>query len=103
VIGLGLHPERIRAAFYLLLYTFFFSVPLLFSVVLSSYRLQFRGTVRFLFAAALIVKTPLLFLHLWLPKAHVEAPTVGSIFLAGILLKIGGLGLVWTLTYFSNE
>jgi len=39
--------------------------------------------------------------HLWLPKAHVEAPVAGSIILAGVLLKLGGYGLIRALPIFS--
>ena len=41
-----------------------------------------------------LVKIPIYGIHIWLPKAHVEAPVFGSIELAGILLKLGGVGLI---------
>ena len=55
------------------------------------------STARWLFLAffvAFAVKVPLFPLHTWLPDAHTEAPTAGSVLLAGVLLKVGAYGLI---------
>jgi NADH:ubiquinone oxidoreductase subunit 4 (subunit M) len=95
----------------LLLYTSVFTIPFIYVIFLlygTFDRLQFfrydylffRNSFNFGFVCSLIlslvflVKLPVYGLHFWLPMAHVEAPTFGSILLAGVLLKLGGIGLV---------
>lgn len=46
-----------------------------------------------------MVRVPLFFLHLWLPKAHVEAPVGGSMILAGVLLRLGGYGVFFVIGF----
>lgn len=104
----GSYPERSVRSIILLLYTSIFTFPfvyllfrfynvnnsLVFSLSYSSDGLRrsliFSLLVFFTFA----VKLPIYGLHFWLPMAHVEAPTFGSIILAGVLLKLGGVGLI---------
>nr|UER94217.1 NADH dehydrogenase subunit 4 [Pachliopta aristolochiae] len=114
IIGWGYQPERIQAGMYLLIYTLFVSLPMLMGIFfifnnlnyLIIYFYKFYDMNYFLLYMSMIlaflVKMPMYFVHLWLPKAHVEAPVSGSMILAGIMLKLGGYGLLRIMILFQK-
>nr|YP_009509625.1 NADH dehydrogenase subunit 4 [Cranuca inversa]AUN45042.1 NADH dehydrogenase subunit 4 [Cranuca inversa] len=117
ILGWGYQPERIQAGVYMLFYTLTLSLPLLGSLLYLSYSecslviLLMKPFVSdnygymiwyFFSIMAFLVKLPMYMFHLWLPKAHVEAPVAGSMILAGVLLKLGGYGLIRILIVFQK-
>lgn len=106
----GSRERKIRAANFLFLYTLFGSVFMLGAILYigwnlgtTDYQLILASSnfspfeqrlMWFAFFLSFATKVPMLPLHIWLPEAHVEAPTAGSVILAGILLKLGTYGFL---------
>lgn len=101
ILGYGSQIEKINSSYYLIFYAAFCSFPFLFiyfkrnfSLILVYFDFFLSWEMVLILSLRFIMKFPIYFLHLWLPKAHVEAPTTASILLAGLLLKLGTAGFL---------
>jgi NADH-quinone oxidoreductase subunit M len=115
LIGIWGYDQRVYAAIKFILYTMAGSVLMLVAIIglswmhqtmtgeysfdlLKLYELQIPAESQYwlflAFTLAFIIKVPLFPFHTWLPDAHVQAPTPGSVILAGVMLKMGGYGLI---------
>nr|YP_010981607.1 NADH dehydrogenase subunit 4 [Kalicephalus indicus]UAV84957.1 NADH dehydrogenase subunit 4 [Kalicephalus indicus] len=99
ILGFGSQIEKINSGYYLLFYAAFCSFPFLFiyyksyfMMSMCYYDFMVSWELFFILSLSFMMKFPVYFLHLWLPKAHVEAPTTASMLLAGLLLKLGTAG-----------
>lgn len=107
IILLGYSYERLMASYLIMFYSFLFSSPTLIILILLDYVYLIKNWLHYYFffnyflIFSFIVKFPIFGFHYWLPVAHVEASTIGSMLLAGILLKLGSIGLVYIVKYIN--
>ena len=110
IIGIwGSRERKIKASYLFFLYTLAGSLFMFIAILhiylttgttdyqilyYSNFYLPFEKYYFLAFFLSFAVKTPMLPFHIWLPEAHVEAPTAGSVLLAGILLKLGSYGML---------
>lgn len=96
ILVFGSQIEKINSSYYLIFYTIFCRIPWLIifffvniDLIFNYLFILFSWELTLFFSLLFLVKFPIYFFHLWLPKAHVEAPTRARILLAALLLKLG--------------
>nr|WRY69438.1 NADH dehydrogenase subunit 4 [Acanthochitona defilippii] len=119
ILKWGYQPERLQAGMYMIIYTIIGALPFLINIMFiyksnghlnmilpsNPFLLTANMTMNLwwvFMSLAFLIKTPIYGAHLWLPKAHVEAPVAGSMILAGLLLKLGGYGIIRIMILFSK-
>ena len=101
LLSFGSQPQKVGASLYLIFYGVLSSIPLLWFFISSglffSFSFVYLGLISrflvFLLILGFLMKLPIYFVHSWLPRVHVEAPTSTRVVLAALLLKIGAWGL----------